>query len=157
MGQRIVGLAQRVGHQRWFSLTGRLLLAPLDRVVGRLTKGRVIALGLLPGLLMLTTTGRRSGRPRTTALFYLRDGDDFVVIGSNWGQHQHPAWSLNLLADPAATVAVQGQQMPVRAALVTGPRRDELLQKLRQAWPPYREYARRAGGRELRIFVLSPS
>ncbi|MEV4202481.1 nitroreductase/quinone reductase family protein [Micromonospora globbae] len=147
-------VTRRLGHHRWFAAVARLLV-PADRAVGRLTRGRVVALGLVPSLI-LTTTGRRSGQPRSTPLLYVRDEDAYVVVGSNWGQPHQPGWSLNLLADPAAEVTVRGRRVPVRAEVVTGPERDRLWQRLVTEWPAYRTYVRRAGDREIRVFRLVP-
>ncbi|GAB3252221.1 nitroreductase family deazaflavin-dependent oxidoreductase [Micromonospora halotolerans] len=147
-------LTRRLGHQRWFAATMRLLV-PADRLVGRLTKGRVVAFGLVPSL-VLTTTGRRSGKPRSNPLLYVPDGDAFVVIGSNWGQQHQPAWSLNLLAQPAAEVAVKGRRVPVRAEPISGAERERLFARLVEEWPAYRTYVERAGGREIRVFRLVP-
>jgi deazaflavin-dependent oxidoreductase (nitroreductase family) len=132
------------------------LLVPADRVVGRLTGGRVVALGLVPSL-MITTIGRRSGEPRHNPLLYVPDRDAFVVVGSNWGKTAHPAWALNLLADPRATVTVGGRRIAVRARLVRGPERERLWGMLTRAWPAYRAYVDRSGGRDLRIFRLEPA
>ena len=147
-----MALLERLGHRRWFSRVGRILV-PADLLVGRLTRGRVVALGLLPSLL-LTTTGRRTGRPRTHPLLYVRDGDGIVVIGSNWGQAHHPAWTGNLLADPRAAVNVRGRDIPVTARLTTGEDRERLRSLLIGVWPAYETYERRAAGRRLRIFRL---
>ncbi|MFC6017342.1 nitroreductase family deazaflavin-dependent oxidoreductase [Plantactinospora solaniradicis] len=148
-------LVRRLGHRRWFAAFTPLLV-PADRLVARLTRGRVVALGLIPSLL-ITTTGRRSGQPRTNPLLYVRDGDGYVVIGSNWGRAEHPAWALNLLAEPSATVTVAGTRVPVRAHLVDGAERDRLWQLLVAEWPAYQTYVRRAGGRDIRIFRLAPT
>ena len=115
----------------------------------------MVALGIAPSLI-ITTTGRRSGQPRSNPLLYARDGDAFVVIGSNWGQTQHPAWALNLLADPAATVTLGGARVPVRATLAEGAERERLWRLLLAEWPAYQTYGERAGGRDLRIFRLVP-
>jgi deazaflavin-dependent oxidoreductase (nitroreductase family) len=147
-------LSRALGRRAWLARIARLLV-PADRLVGRLTGGRVVALGLVPSL-MITTTGRRSGRTRCNPLQYVPDGDAFVVIGSNWGQSHQPAWALNLLADPAATVTVQGRQIAVRAHLVSGPDRDRLWRLLVAQWPAYQTYVDRAAGREVHIFRLEP-
>jgi deazaflavin-dependent oxidoreductase (nitroreductase family) len=153
---RLVGAVRALGHRRWFATLGRALV-PADRVVGRLTKGRSVALGLrgLPSML-LTTTGRRTGQPRTQPLLYARDGDGYVVIGSNWGQARQPAWALNLVADPMAVVTLDGRQLPVRAARATGADRERLLGLLLAVWPAYETYRRRAGDREAMVFRLTP-
>ncbi|WP_405426345.1 nitroreductase/quinone reductase family protein [Micromonospora sp. NBC_00617] len=148
-------LTRRLGHHRWFGAAARLLV-PADRIVGRLTRGRVVALGVLPSL-VITTTGRRSGKPRSNPLLYVTDGDAYVVIGSNWGQPHQPGWAINLLADPTAEVDVQGRRFPVRAEPATGAERDRLWQLLVTEWPAYRTYVERAGGREIRIFRLVPA
>ncbi|RQX19058.1 nitroreductase family deazaflavin-dependent oxidoreductase [Micromonospora ureilytica] len=148
-------VTRRLGHHRWFGAAARLLV-PADRVVGRLTRGRVVALGLIPSL-VITTTGRRSGKPRSNPVVYVPDGDAYVVIGSNWGQTHHPAWALNLLADPAAQVDVKGRRLAVRAVRASGTERERLWQLLVTEWPAYRSYVQRSGGREIHIFRLAPT
>ncbi|WP_144119034.1 nitroreductase/quinone reductase family protein [Catellatospora sichuanensis] len=147
-------LARYLGHRRWFARMGRFLV-PADRAVAKLTKGRVVALGLLPTLI-LTTTGRKSGQPRTQPLLYVRDGENFVVTGSNWGQQGHPAWSVNLLATPDAVVTLDGRELPVRGVLADGAERDRLWQLLLTVWPAYQTYQERASNRVIRIFSLVP-
>jgi deazaflavin-dependent oxidoreductase (nitroreductase family) len=149
-------LLRRLGSKRWFATTGRLL-TPVDRRIHQLTGGRWSVTGSkqLPSLL-ITTTGRKSGLPRTQPLLYVIDGDAYVVIGSNWGQAHHPAWTANLLAHPAARLTVDGREVDVRASLATGAERERLWQLLLTVWPPYATYARRAENREIRIFRLAP-
>jgi deazaflavin-dependent oxidoreductase (nitroreductase family) len=147
-------LVRRFSHRRWFARTVRFLV-PVDRLIGRVTRGRVVALGIAPSLI-ITTTGRRSGQPRSNPLLYVRDGDAYVVIGSNWGQTRHPAWSLNLLAEPTAAVTLDGTRFPVRATLAEGAQRERLWQLLLAEWPAYRTYVERSGGRDIRIFRLAP-
>lgn len=127
---------------------------PLDRRVLAATKGKYTLFGptTLPTLL-LTTTGRKSGLPRTTALSYLRDGDRLLVLGSNWGQQHHPSWSVNLQANPQATVAMGGVEIPVTATLLQGTDRERGLQRF-LAYPMYRAYRTRTT-RELRLFALT--
>ncbi|MFI5493653.1 nitroreductase/quinone reductase family protein [Actinoplanes sp. NPDC051859] len=152
---RYSALVRRLGRQRWFAALGRRL-APLDGRLYRLTGGRwsVIGRQVLPQLL-LTTTGRKSGLPRTHPLLYATDGDAYVVVGSNWGQAHHPAWSVNLLADPQARVTLGEREFAVRATLTMGANRDRLWQMVQQIWPGYDDYATRADGREIRIFRLT--
>jgi deazaflavin-dependent oxidoreductase (nitroreductase family) len=146
-------VVRRLGSYRWFARMGRALV-PADRFVARVTKGRVVALGLMPSL-TLTTVGRKSGQPRVQPLVYVPDGDGFAIIGSNWGQAAHPAWSANLLAHSQAVVRVKGRDIPVEATLTTGAERDRLWTLLLRAWPAYQAYAERAPHRELRIFKLT--
>ncbi|GAY15425.1 nitroreductase family deazaflavin-dependent oxidoreductase [Mycobacterium sp. shizuoka-1] len=131
------------------------LLVPLDRRVLRATGGKYTLFGptSLPELL-LTTTGRKSGRQRLSALSYLRDGESLLVLGSNFGQQHHPAWSANLIADPHAVVAINGVEVPVTATLLTGSERDRGLARF-LAYPMYQSYRTRTD-RELRLFALTP-
>ncbi|WP_345628633.1 nitroreductase/quinone reductase family protein [Rugosimonospora acidiphila] len=154
---RLAGRVRLLGHRRWFARLGRAL-APVDRALGRLTRGRVVALGMreLPSML-LTTTGRRTGRPRTQPLLFAPDGDGYAVVGSNWGQPHQPAWALNLVADPLAVVTVGGRRVPVRATLAAGAERERLLGLLLAVWPAYETYRLRAGDRTLMVFRLAPS
>jgi deazaflavin-dependent oxidoreductase (nitroreductase family) len=147
-------LTRRLGHHRWFARAFRALV-PLDRALGKATRGRVVALHIdgLPSLL-ITTTGRKSGQPRTNPLLYAPDGDGYAVIGSNWGQQHHPAWSANLLADPHATITLAGREIPVVAELATGAERERLLGLVLEVWPAYQTYMERSG-REIRLFRLT--
>ena len=129
-------------------------LAPIDRRVVLATKGKYTLFGptTLPTLL-LTTIGRKSGLPRACALNFLRDGRRLLILGSNWGQHQHPDWSANLLAHPDATVAIGGREIAVTAIELAGQDRDATLQRF-LGYPMYRAYRGRTN-RELRLFALS--
>ncbi|WP_421742243.1 nitroreductase family deazaflavin-dependent oxidoreductase [Cellulomonas sp.] len=151
----LTSAVRRLGRTRWFARAGRVT-SGLDRRLQKASRGRWSILGR-PNLpqLILTTTGRRSGEPREAVLLYAVDGDGWVLIGSNWGQEHHPAWSGNLLADPRATVTVGGVTTPVVATLADDTERTRLLPALHAVWPGYEHYAARAG-RELRVFRLSP-
>jgi deazaflavin-dependent oxidoreductase (nitroreductase family) len=154
---RYTALVQRLGTHRWFAALGRRL-APLDRRLYRLTNGRwsVVGRHQLPTLL-ITTTGRRSGLARTQPLLYATEGDGYIVVGSNWGQAHHPAWSTNLIAEPAARVTIGDRDVHVHATLVTGAERDRLWDRVQRIWPGYAAYAQRAEAREIRIFRLRPA
>jgi deazaflavin-dependent oxidoreductase (nitroreductase family) len=143
-----------LGGQPWFAVVGRAYVR-VDRLLGRVSKGRFVALGQkeLPSLL-ITTVGRSTGKLRTQPLLYVPDGDAFVVIGSNWGQPNHPSWSANLLAHPDATLTLGGVEIPVCGRLVDGAERERLRGLLLQMWPAYVTYEQRAPGRRLRIFRL---
>ena len=147
---------QRVSSTRTFARIAPHLLPRIDRAVHRLSGGRVmISQYLLPSL-FLTTTGRRSGMPRTTPLACLPELDGGVlVIGSNFGQAAHPAWTGNLLAAPDAVVERRGRTTSVTARLLEGPERAAAWAALLRMWPPYATYQARVE-RELRIFRLEP-
>ena len=153
---RYTALVRRLGTRRWFAALGSRL-SSVDRRLHVLTRGRWSVLGRheLPSML-LTTTGRKSGVPRTQLLLYAVDGDGYVVVGSNWGQAHHPAWSANLLAQPAARMIVGDREMDVHATLAEGAERDRLWRLVERVWPAYNAYAERADGRQIRIFRLTP-
>ncbi|QFZ18999.1 nitroreductase family deazaflavin-dependent oxidoreductase [Saccharothrix syringae] len=148
-------LVRVAGRQEWFARLGPKV-APWDLRLQDLTRGRV-NLGELLGVpaLLLTTTGRRSGVPRSVPLLYVPHEDGFIVTASNWGRAHHPAWSANLLAEPLADVLVRGRHVRVRARLVTGDERARLWRRITPVWPAFDTYVTRSGGREFRLFVLS--
>lgn len=104
-------------------------------------------------VLILTTTGRRSGEPRSTPLIYGKHGQDHVVVASKGGSEQHPDWYLNLVDQPEATVQVWGERFPARARTATGEERTQLWQLMTKSWPAYDEYQRKTG-REIPVVVL---
>jgi deazaflavin-dependent oxidoreductase (nitroreductase family) len=106
-------------------------------------------------LLLLTTTGKKSGQRRQTPLIHLREGDRFFFIGSSFGQSMHPAWSSNLLADPNAWVTMGGKEIPGVATQLTGPEYDRVRTKFADYVPKvYRAYRGRTD-REFRMFALT--
>jgi deazaflavin-dependent oxidoreductase (nitroreductase family) len=105
--------------------------------------------------LLLTTRGRVTGRPRRTALFYWRDGDDYLVVVSNGGVPAYPDWYLNLLRDPEVVVQVGGDMFLVTARPATSEERPRLWQLVIAGLPRYARYQRRAK-RDLPVVVLRP-
>jgi F420H(2)-dependent quinone reductase len=105
-----VAFDRKVG--RWFY--------PMHRRLYEATDGRIGHRSPMGPMLLLTTTGRRSGQARTTPLLYMPDGDTPVVVGSNGGRPQAPAWLLNLEADPMAHVQVARRRWAVRAEVLRG-------------------------------------
>jgi len=104
-------------------------------------------------VLLLTTTGRKSGKPRTAPVVYLRDGERLVVIGSNAGNDRSPAWALNLLAQPEAEVEVRGRRSSVRARATEGDERTELWRRMNEQYSGFEDYRERTA-REIPVFVL---
>jgi deazaflavin-dependent oxidoreductase (nitroreductase family) len=135
------------------------LLPPLDRVTHRLTKGRTTLPAVLAGLptLMVTTTGRRSGRARTTPLIAVPVGDDLALLGTNFGQPATPAWVLNLEADPRASVDYEGRRCEVVARPATDGERSRVWAASSGVYGGYQKYRSRVTGRDIRIFVLEPA
>jgi deazaflavin-dependent oxidoreductase (nitroreductase family) len=121
----------------------------------RWTSGRLG--GRLMGMrvLLLTTTGRRTGQSRTTALTYLPRGSSFVVIASVLGEPRHPAWCLNLRENPEAQVQVMGDRIPVCAREADGEEREALWAEVAATVEDYREYAQRTE-RKIPVVVLDP-
>jgi len=146
-----------LGHQKWFAWTAARM-APLDAKVVKRTGGKFGLLGNygLPQCL-LTTTGRKSGQQRTVTLLYGQVGDQIVLVGSNFGQSHHPAWALNLEANPEAVFDVDGVATPMVARMVTDPEeRERIWQAMYDIWPAYNAYRGRAG-REIKLFALTPA
>jgi deazaflavin-dependent oxidoreductase (nitroreductase family) len=113
------------------------------RAVYRLSRGRL--LGRVAGMpvLLLTTTGRRSGRARTTPLTYFEVGDEFVIVASNGGEDRAPAWWLNLREHPQATITIGTRSHSVTARTVAGEERGRLWPMITATYPGYAAYARR--------------
>ena len=123
--------------------------------VYRRSAGRL--LGRMGGqpVLLLHTTGRRSGQTRTTPVQYLADGDTFVVVASNAGAARPPAWYFNLCADPHAQIDVGGRIVDVQAREAAGQERARFWQRLTAANPSLERAARKAG-RDLPLMALLP-
>jgi deazaflavin-dependent oxidoreductase (nitroreductase family) len=128
----------------------------MDRAVYKMSKEHHTFTSVFTGLpvVMLTTTGAKTGRQTTVPVVGIPDGEDLAVIASNYGQQRHPAWYHNLTANPAATVAVHGVEKRVRARLVTGQERDRFWALGTRIYPAWSAYRRRAANREIAIFVL---
>jgi deazaflavin-dependent oxidoreductase (nitroreductase family) len=107
-------------------------------------------------VLILTTKGRRSGEPRSTPLIYQRHGDDYVVVASKGGAPEHPAWYLNIEADPEVTVQVQGDRFKAGARSASPDEKPELWRIMTSAWPAYDDYQRNTE-RDVPVVVLERS
>lgn len=133
----------------------RRVLPPADRFVNRMTRGKLRLSDVLFPTLMLTTTGRVSGRPRETPLLYLQAaGGEYVVCGTSFGQSRHPAWTANLLANPEAMVETRAGRFLVKARLASDSEVMDLWPHLVALWPAYDDYVWRSL-REPRVFVLA--
>ncbi len=150
-GRRLV---QKVSSTRAFARVAPHFIPALDRAVHRLTRGKVLlSARMLPGLI-LTATGARSGQPRRTPLACLPQEDGgWLLVGSNFGRPGHPAWTANLLRNPEAEVSWRGEDIPVRARLLTGEERARAWRAALDFWPPYAAYQARVE-REIRLFRL---
>lgn len=151
-------LMQRFGSSRGGAWMFSRLLAPVDRVVHRMTKGRTSAPEVLAGLpvIMVTTTGRRSGQARTSPLIAVPVGDTLALLGTNFGQTSTPAWVLNLEADPRLTVAYRERSLDLVARPASDDERAAVWRNSAGVYGGYEKYRERIHGRALRIFVLEP-
>ena len=131
----------------------------LDRPVHRLTRGRHTLGSAITGLpvVMLTTTGARSGQPRTVPILGIPFSGGVAVIASNFGQRRQPAWCYNLRAHPDAQVVIDGVRRSVRAVEAQGERRAEIWQEGLRVYPGFAQYERRASHRRISVFVLEPA
>lgn len=130
---------------------------PLDRKVLIRTNGRRTLLGPIGApTMLLETIGRKSGQPRLSPLLFARDGDSVIVVGSNFGQEQHPAWTGNLIAQPDAVVIAGGARVPVTATLLEGEEAETAYRAMIEVTSVYAEYRNRTD-RPIRVFRLTPA
>lgn len=136
----------------------RFLIRIVSRAHGgvyRLTEGRLGGRVARMPVLLLTTTGRRSGRARTATLTFFREGDELVVVGSFGGSDHPPAWWLNLQRDPRARVTIGGATTMVTARPATGVEYELLWERVTTTHPGYERYQQRTA-RRIPIVVLRP-
>jgi len=137
----------------------RRLLTAVSRAhvaVFRLSSGRVA--GRIAGgapVLLLTTTGRKSGMQRTTPLLYLEDGGRYVVVASVGGAPKHPAWYLNLLANPSVTIDVGRRKLAVTASTAPTEERARLWPLLVRMYRGYADYQAKTT-RKIPVVILAP-
>ncbi|WP_158607962.1 nitroreductase family deazaflavin-dependent oxidoreductase [Nocardia panacis] len=130
--------------------------APLDCWLIRRSRGRFTLFGPIGAtLLLLTHTGRKTGRRYTTPLLYLPDGKRLIIIGSNYGQDRQPNWAMNLRAHPDAQVTIAGHDIPVTATEILGTDRDTRYHELAEHLPIYRVFEKRAGHRVIPMFAIT--
>jgi deazaflavin-dependent oxidoreductase (nitroreductase family) len=134
------------------------VLHRIDRPVHRLTRGRYTFASLVSGIpvIMLTTTGARSGLPRSVPVLGIPADGDLAIIASNFGQYRQPGWYHNLRADPSAEIVVDGVHRRVRAVEAEGDRRARVWSEGLRIYPGFAQYERRAAHRHISVFVLEP-
>ena len=131
------------------------ILGGIHKSVYRLTGGKVGGkMGKVP-VLLLTTSGRKSGQPRTQPLSYTPASDGYAVIASKGGAPQHPLWYLNLQANPLADVTVGRETRKVRARDAEGEERERLWRALAELYPGYDRYAKKTN-RKIPVVMLEP-
>jgi deazaflavin-dependent oxidoreductase (nitroreductase family) len=131
----------------------------LDKPLYKATDGRHTVASLIAGLpiLMLTTTGAKSGKLRTVPVVGLPTGEGVAVIASNYGQEKQPAWFYNLRKNPDAEVGMDERSWKVHAVEVEGERRQAIWQEALRVYPGYSTYEKRAAHRPIHVFVLEPT
>jgi deazaflavin-dependent oxidoreductase (nitroreductase family) len=148
------GMVHRLGRRPWFAVVMRNVGAPAERVLYRLSRGRLAPTGSVAPVMLLTTTGRRTGRRRTTPVIYVRDGEQLIVSSEDVGQSKPAAWPLNLDADPRATVQLGSRVVSCQARRLTEEEADRHWPALLDVWPAHADYLARSGVRH--TFVLTP-
>lgn len=104
-------------------------------------------------ILLLGTTGRKSGKPRLHALIYREHGDAYLVVASKGGAPEAPEWFLNLEADPDVTVQIKGERFPARARVATPQEKPTMWASMVEVWPDYEGYQAKTD-REIPVVVL---
>lgn len=150
---------------RLFSLAGGVMSRPWMRPVTRTFSDLHATLYRVTGgaaqnpnypTMLLTVTGRKSGKPRTVPLIYLQDGDRLVIAAAYAGSDSNPTWWLNLKAHPEAVARLRDREIPVRAELAAPEERSELWRRLVEMYPYFTEYQQRTD-REIPVIVLNPA
>ena len=106
-------------------------------------------------VLLLTTTGRKSGQPRTTPVVYERDGDDYLIVASKGGSDSHPAWYFNLEDTPEVRVEVGGQTFTARVTITAGEERDQIYERFKSSGAHFATYEQVAQ-RTIPVVRLTP-
>jgi deazaflavin-dependent oxidoreductase (nitroreductase family) len=143
---------------RWLILRGRPVAEGLEALLRFASTGRVGVLDLtgLPNV-QVTTSGRKTGLARTATVQYVPAGDGLIVVGSNWARQRHPSWSANLKATERVTVRERGHRFTAEVRLLTGEERETAWATAVAHWPNYQIAQDRAGGRQFRLFLLTPT
>jgi deazaflavin-dependent oxidoreductase (nitroreductase family) len=132
-------------------------LPQIDKLVLWITRGQVTLTGITGGIpvLTVTTTGSRSGRPRTTPLMGVPFGDDIAIIGAHFGQPGMPGWYYNLRAQPRAEVTYRNRTVPATARQADQGERRAILGQARKIYRGYEAYARHITDREIPVMILT--
>lgn len=135
----------------------RPVITPVDRLLFRISGGRLkLSAPMIPSLTLFTTGAKTGLRRETPLMCFPRDDGSWFVAGSNFGRERHPAWSANLLAHPEAEVHYRGRTTRVHARLLDAEQAEATWPVLERQWPRYRDYEKTAH-RSIRIFALEPS
>ncbi len=128
----------------------------LHNFLYRLSNGKLGGTFFKAPVILLSTTGRKSGKTRTVPLLYLIDGDSYALVASHGGDVRSPAWCHNLRANPEAQVELNGRVRKMRAEFASDSERDRLWPKLVQMYKPYESY-QKATSRKIPVILLRPT
>jgi deazaflavin-dependent oxidoreductase (nitroreductase family) len=126
----------------------------LDRALIHASRGRLSISGPAMPTMLLTTTGRKSGKERTVPVYYLRDGKNLVAVCEDFGLETASSWPKNLLADPTARVEIDGVVASYLSRPATAEEADRNMPKLVEMWPAHDTYVKRSGTRQ--VFIFEP-
>ncbi|MDH5676501.1 MAG: nitroreductase family deazaflavin-dependent oxidoreductase [Myxococcales bacterium] len=157
IGPTLAGsMLRKIGPSRLFAAVYRHLGPMIDPWLHKKTGGRIGSRLYGFTALLLCTTGAKSGKPRTSPLIYARDGDDFLVVGTNFGTKNHPAWTANLRAQPRAAIEVGQERLQVEAEQLDDAGFAQHWPKFSSIYPGYDAYLKRLTDRTPRMFRLRP-
>jgi deazaflavin-dependent oxidoreductase (nitroreductase family) len=153
--QRALHPILRTRASGWFLAR---VLHHFDRPVLRLSRGRHALTSLLAGLpvVIVTTIGAKSGQPRSLPLVAIPDGENAILVASNFGQKHHPAWFYNLRAHPEVQLTYEGKTVAYVARETSGEERERCWQRAVEVYSGYAAYKQRAGQRQIGVFLLTP-
>ena len=158
------------GRHWWHGVTQKItssgpiarMISPLahrlDLAIIKQSKGQRSLTNLLAGvpIVTVTTIGAKSGQPRTMPLVAIPDGDNVILIASNWGGAKNPAWYYNMCANPEVTLTYKGKSATYVARELSGEDRDHAWGKAVAIYPGYTSYEARTGDRQIPVLVLTP-
>jgi deazaflavin-dependent oxidoreductase (nitroreductase family) len=152
-------ITRRTATTRTMAKFYGVIQEPIDRLVYRLSGGATTASSWLAGveITMLTTTGAKSGCPRTLPVLALPDGEDMILIASNFGRTRNPSWYHNLRANPRAAIVVDGVSREVVARELNGPERERAYRRGEEIFPGFTRYRSWAANRAIPVLRLQAS
>lgn len=132
---------------------------PTDLLLMRLSDGRISTARLLAGLptVRLTTVGAKTGKKRTVPVMGMQDGKRWILVASNWGEDEHPAWYHNLRANPEVELTYKDETNRYVAREATTTERPEYWDQAQDMYRGFEAYRRRSGDRRIPIVVLTPT
>lgn len=154
MYQLYLRATRQLGHYRWFSVFMKRIGSRVDRTLIHASRGRLSVSGPAMPTMLLTTTGRKSGKERTVPVYYVRDGKNLVAVCEDFGLDTASSWPKNLLADPTARIEIDGTTASYESRLATDEEADRNMPKLIEMWPAHDTYVKRSGTRQ--VFVFEP-